>query len=94
MSADGSIGSKIAFLRELGLADPLEMAEKNRAIMTNTFDKIGMVVFFSTTPCERFSSRTRSALLTVNSMHGSFAILLSRFLSQIDLKENRIHRGC
>ena len=48
-----------------------------------------MVVFFSTTPCERFSSRTRSALLTVNSMNGSFvrAILLSRFLYQIRLRE-------
>ena len=48
---------------------------------SSCFD-IGMVVFFSTTPCERFSSRTRSALLTVNSMHGSFAIVLFGFLSQ------------
>src|SRR5580700_9117668 len=35
---------------------------------TRTFDKIGMVVFFSTTPCERLNSRTRSILLTVNSI--------------------------
>src|SRR5277367_857579 len=44
---------------------------------TNTFERIGIVVFFSTTPCERFNSRTRSALLTVNSMDGSFARCLS-----------------
>jgi hypothetical protein len=27
-----------------------------------------MVVFFSTTPCDKFNSRTRSVLLTVNSI--------------------------
>src|ERR1700688_2701071 len=35
---------------------------------SRTFDRIGMVVFFSTTPCDRLHSRTRSALLTVNSI--------------------------
>ena len=35
---------------------------------TSTFDRIGMVVFFSTTPWDRFNSRTRSVLLTVNSI--------------------------
>ena len=38
------------------------------AASSSTLERIGMVVFFSTTPCERPSSRTRSALLTVNSM--------------------------
>jgi hypothetical protein len=38
-----------------------------------------MVVFFSTTPCDRLNSRTRSLLLTVNSMPA--APILSR-LSQ------------
>ena len=42
----------------------------------NTLDKIGMVVFFSTTPCDRLSSRTKSALLTVNSIRPQ---LLSTF---------------
>jgi hypothetical protein len=42
---------------------------------TSTFDRIGMVVFFSTTPCERFNSRTRSVLLTVNSMLSSLVFL-------------------
>src|SRR5437763_81085 len=35
---------------------------------SSTFDRIGIVVFFSTTPCERLSSRTRSDLLTLNSI--------------------------
>src|SRR3954465_1990287 len=35
---------------------------------SSTLDRIGIVVFFSTTPCERLSSRTRSALLTLNSI--------------------------
>jgi hypothetical protein len=34
------------------------------------------VVFFSTTPCERFNSRTRSTLLTVNSMGRFLGLLL------------------
>jgi hypothetical protein len=38
------------------------------AASISTFDRIGIVVFFSTTPCDRFNSRTRSDLLIVNSM--------------------------
>ena len=56
-------------------------AIRSPSASTRTFDRIGIVVFFSTTPCERFSSRTRSALLTVNSMDGSFVILLSSSLT-------------
>src|SRR5436190_19324240 len=37
-------------------------------VSSSTFDRIGIVVFFSTTPCERLSSRTRSDLLTLNSI--------------------------
>src|ERR1017187_10427613 len=41
-----------------------------------TLDKIGIVVFFSTTPCERLSSATRSALLAVNSIEPQLLLSL------------------
>src|SRR5438445_8951575 len=57
---------------------------------SSTLDRIGMVVFFSTTPCDRLSSRTRSLLLTVNSMPQ-----LLFFDGCIYLHDkNRIHRAC
>ena len=40
MSADGSIGNKIALLRGLGFPDPVEIAKKNRAIISSPIDKI------------------------------------------------------
>ena len=56
-----------------------------------TIDRIGIVVFFSTTPCDRLNSRTKSALLTVNSIHyGSY--LFRRY--QMSTKKNRFHRAC
>ena len=42
------------------------------SVSTRMFDRIGMVVFFSTTPCVRPNSRTRSDLLTENSMAAVF----------------------
>ena len=40
MSGQEGIGKRIAFLRELGFADPLTMAQQNRAILTYTPDAI------------------------------------------------------
>src|SRR5579872_1263169 len=56
-----------------------------------TFERMGIVVFFSTTPWERPNSRTRSFLLTVNSIgQASFTTALVEILT----RKNRIHGGC
>ena len=59
---------------------------------SSTFDRIGIVVFFSTTPCDRLSSRTRSLLLTVNSIARSAPIRFY-WLFNVHYK-NRIHGAC
>src|ERR1700679_2343660 len=61
------------------------------SVSRRMFDKIGMVVFFSTTPCVRPSSRTRSDLLTENSINDNrqlpYAPLLRFFFpSQVFLE--------
>ena len=58
---------------------------------TSTLDRIGMVVFFSTTPCERFSSRTRSVLLTVNSIVSPARLSLPQLLALFSLYLSRVH---
>src|SRR5579859_5507033 len=56
-----------------------------------TLDRIGMVVFFSTTPWDKPSSRTRSLLLTLNSIGQNSS---SDWLIQILTQKNRIHGVC
>jgi hypothetical protein len=53
-------------------------------------ERMGMVVFFSTTPCERLSSRTRSALLTVNSMDGSLVRAILFYEAYLERDKRRV----